>query len=159
MRAASLCRVAARPHVCGRRAVAASSGRRAVAASSGRLAVAASSGRLAVAASSKHEPAARAFASRAEPLGGDVSLAKYGNVYGGREMSAAVAATFDVWHGLVEAVRDGGQVNDASVQRLRAVIADDCEFRPPTYFKPWTGGDETTVLLCCAAEVLVRAVN
>jgi hypothetical protein len=32
-------------------------------------------------------------------------------------------------------------------------VDDECVFKPPTYFSAWRGGDETTLLLGCAAEV------
>ena len=96
-------------------------------------------------------------------------------ILGGEAMDANCQLAFDTWHSCVKDVAAGKAVtiDAASTDRLRAVVADDCvhaplrpvaapalrdvaarpRFRPPTYFKPWTGGDETTVLLSCAAEV------
>lgn len=82
-------------------------------------------------------------------------LAAFGTVLGGAEMDSATENTFVVWHSLVEDVMAGKatSIDAKSMDSLRGVVADDCVFKPPTYFKPWVGGDETTVLLSCAAEV------
>lgn len=79
-------------------------------------------------------------------------LSRHGAVFGGGRMDQATRETFDVWHDLVGAVA-AGRAADVDASRLRTIIADDCTFRPPTYFKPWEGGDEAAVLLGCAAEV------
>jgi hypothetical protein len=77
------------------------------------------------------------------------NLSRHGTVLGGERITPQNRATFEAWHDLVGAVAAGR----AADVELRRIVADECVFRPPTYFKPWTGGDETTVLLACAAEV------
>ena len=84
-------------------------------------------------------------------------LARHGTVFGGANADEATVRTFEAWHELVKsAIAGSGSAEGASeeaVATLRKNIADDCVFRPPTYFKPWEGGDETALLLTCAAEV------
>ena len=80
------------------------------------------------------------------------SNSRHGTVLSGEHITPQNRATFEAWHDLVGAVA-AGRAADVDVAALRVIVADECVFRPPTYFKPWTGGDETTVLLACAAEV------
>ena len=81
-----------------------------------------------------------------------LDLSRYGAVLGGARMDEACARAFDTWHGCVAGAQQevGAPLG---LERLRDVVADDCVFKPPTYYTPWAGGDETTVLLGCAAEV------
>ena len=41
----------------------------------------------------------------------------------------------------------------AGLPLLRPHLHDQCVFKPPTYYAPWVGGDETLLLLTCASEV------
>ena len=79
-------------------------------------------------------------------------LSRHGAVFGGGRMDQATRETFDLWHDLVGAVA-AGRAADVDASRLRTIIADNCTFRPPTYFKPWEGGDEMLVLLGCVGDV------
>ena len=36
---------------------------------------------------------------------------------------------------------------------LKPHVDPACVFKPPTYYKPWTGRDETLLLLSCVSEV------
>ena len=93
---------------------------------------------------------ARRFSAAAATPPADLS--RYGAVLGGARMDEACARAFDTWHGCVAGAKQevGAPL---ALERLRDVVADDCVFKPPTYYTPWAGGDETTVLLACAAEV------
>lgn len=42
---------------------------------------------------------------------------------------------------------------------LREHVAEAAVFRPPTYFKPWTGREELLVLLECAIEVFGKSFS
>ena len=74
-------------------------------------------------------------------------------VFGGRDASPAVRAAFDSWHRAVDAVLVQGTPYDEAMEALKPHVEDACVFRPPTYYKPWTGRDETLLLLGTVAEV------
>ena len=78
-------------------------------------------------------------------------LSKCGFAKRENSTSAGVAAanTLAIWHALVE----DGKVTPQKLDKLRSVVDDECVFKPPTYYSNWKGGDETTLLLGCAAEV------
>ena len=42
---------------------------------------------------------------------------------------------------------------------LKPHMHEECVFKPPTYFTPWTGRDETLLLLSCVSEVSDLALN
>ena len=67
--------------------------------------------------------------------------------------SEAASNTLAVWHSLVE----DGNVTQDKLDRLRKVVDDECVFKPPTYYSAWKGGDETAMLLGCAAEVFGKS--
>jgi hypothetical protein len=74
-------------------------------------------------------------------------------IYGGESSSEAASNTLAVWHSLVE----DGNVTQDKLDRLRKVVDDECVFKPPTYYSAWKGGDETAMLLGCAAEVFGKS--
>ena len=79
---------------------------------------------------------ARRFSAAAATPPADLS--RYGAVLGGARMDEACARAFDTWHGCVAgAQQDAGA--PLAVERLRDVVADDCVFKPPTYYTPWAG--------------------
>ena len=69
---------------------------------------------------------------------------------GGERCTDAAAATFRAWHVAVDDAMKGGV---AGLPLLRPHLHDQCVFRPPTYYAPWVGGDETLLLLTCVSEV------
>ena len=77
------------------------------------------------------------------------SLAQLGAL-GGERCTDAAAATFRAWHAGVDDAMKGGVTG---LPLLRPHLHDQCVFRPPTYYAPWVGGDETLLLLTCASEV------
>eukprot|EP01134_Creolimax_fragrantissima_P004000 CFRG4000T1 len=79
------------------------------------------------------------------------SLKNYGNVLGGANASEESLNTFKIWHGLVDSIQSNDSPQ-ASINKLRPAVADNCVFKPPTYFTPWEGGDNVCILLSCAAE-------
>ena len=91
-------------------------------------------------------PVAVRFAHRC--LSSTRSLAELGAL-GGERCSEPAAATFRAWHAAVDQAMAGGD----PVPLLRPHVHDECVFRPPTYYKAWTGGDETLLLLHCVSEV------
>ena len=76
------------------------------------------------------------------------SLAQLGAL-GGERCTGPAAATFRAWHGAIDVAMKGGDPTPL----LRPHVHDECVFRPPTYFTPWVGGDETLLLLSCVSEV------
>ena len=80
---------------------------------------------------------------------GNAALSDLGDVYGASSASPQALATFRAWHGAIDAGMAGGDARGV----LRPILHDRCVFRPPTYFAPWTGGDEVCVLLEAAGEV------
>lgn len=63
---------------------------------------------------------------------------------GGPRSCPKAMATFDAWHSALENL-------DGTI--LRPFVHDKCVFRPPTYFKPWEGGDEFVLLIDTVAQV------
>ena len=76
------------------------------------------------------------------------SLAQLGAL-GGERCTDPAAATFRAWHGAIKGAMRGGD----PAPLLRPHVHDECVFRPPTYYKPWVGGDETLLLLTCVSGV------
>ena len=74
-------------------------------------------------------------------------------VYGGAEASDAAKATFAMWHRAVDEVLAERLSSEEAMKLLSPHMEEDCIFRPPTYFKPWTGRGETLLLLGTVAEV------
>ena len=74
-------------------------------------------------------------------------------VHGGASAAQPARETFDAWHTAVDAVLHNSAPPDEAMTLLRPHMAPDCTFRPPTYFKPWVGRDETLLLLGTVAEV------
>ena len=70
---------------------------------------------------------------------------------GGAAASAAAQLTFNTWHSAVTAAMSGAP--DEAMAQLRTRMQPECIFRPPTYFKPWAGRDETLLLLTAVSEV------
>lgn len=58
----------------------------------------------------------------------------------------------DAWHEAIAATCHGTSSADA-LTLLKPHVSPDCTFRPPTYFKPWTGREETLMLLGAVSEV------
>ena len=81
------------------------------------------------------------------------SAAERINIYGGTHASPQAKATFAAWHESVDAVLKKGENPDDAMEILKPHMLKDCVFRPPTYYKPWTGRDETLLLLGCVSEV------
>ena len=81
------------------------------------------------------------------------SAAERINIYGGTLASPQAKATFAAWHESVDAVLKKGENPDDAMEILKPHMLKDCVFRPPTYYKPWTGRDETLLLLGCVSEV------
>tara|TARA_B100000795_G_scaffold243371_1_gene207230 strand:- start:250 stop:867 length:618 start_codon:yes stop_codon:yes gene_type:complete len=77
------------------------------------------------------------------------SLAQLGAL-GGERCTDPAAATFRAWHVAVNDAMKGGV---DGLPLLRPHVHDECVFRPPTYYAPWVGGDETLLLLTCVSEV------
>ena len=77
------------------------------------------------------------------------SLAQLGAL-GGERCTDVAAATFRAWHAAIDDAMKGGVTG---LPLLRPHLHDQCVFRPPTYYAPWVGGDETLLLLTCASEV------
>ena len=73
-------------------------------------------------------------------------------VHGGTRASPAAAATFHAWHKCLDAVLYNGQ-SASAMDILKPHMHEECVFKPPTYFTPWTGRDETLLLLSCVSEV------
>ena len=73
------------------------------------------------------------------------------SAFGGAAASAAAQLTFTTWHSAVTAAMSGAP--DEAMAQLRTRMQPECIFRPPTYFKPWTGRDETLLLLSAVSEV------
>ena len=71
------------------------------------------------------------------------SLAQLGAL-GGERCTDPAAATYRAWHVAVDDAMKGGV---AGLPLLRPHVHDECVFRPPTYYAPWVGGDETLLLL------------
>ena len=46
-----------------------------------------------------------------------------------------------------------GRAGEDTLALLRPRMAKDCVFKPPTYYKAWTGRDETLMLLEAVSEV------
>ena len=74
-------------------------------------------------------------------------------VFGGEKASPTCTNTFEAWHSSVNAVMyQGGSVDE--LHRTFAPHVDpQCIFRPPTYFTPWHGRDETLLILGCVSQV------
>jgi len=90
-------------------------------------------------------PSVRYFGTTPQPR----ALSDYGTVYGGSCASDGAIASFAAWHAAVDAAMKGG---DAAAL-LRPVMHTSCVFRPPTYYQPWTGGEECMLLLQAVSEV------
>ena len=75
------------------------------------------------------------------------------NVYGGAAASPAAKATFEAWHSSVNAVLHEGMDSEPAMAILQPHMHEQCVFRPPTYFTPWTGRAETLLLLGAVSEV------
>ena len=74
-----------------------------------------------------------------------------GNEYfGGEKASAASMATFHAWH---SSLRMGIEGTGDPKAVLRPHVSDQCIFKPPTYFKPWVGGDEFVLLMDTVGSV------
>ena len=73
--------------------------------------------------------------------------------FGGHGASPASRATLKAWHNAVDAALSGNGDSDAAMKALGAHMEPACIFRPPTYFKPWTGRDEVLCLLQSVSEV------
>mmetsp|Transcript_1342 Transcript_1342/g.2656 ORF Transcript_1342/g.2656 Transcript_1342/m.2656 type:complete len:185 (-) Transcript_1342:49-603(-) len=89
--------------------------------------------------------ARRVSASRAHTT---ASLAQLGAL-GGERCADPAAATFCAWHGAIDEAMRGGD----PAPLLRPHMHEECIFRPPTYYTPWVGADETLLLLTCVSEV------
>ena len=76
-----------------------------------------------------------------------------GAYFGGERASPAVLATFDAWHSAVGTVMAGTADTSDAMRRLHPHVDPQCVFRPPTYYKPWRGRDETLLLLGTVSEV------
>ena len=74
-------------------------------------------------------------------------------IFGGQNASPACKETFDAWHSSVNAVLYEGGSAEALHAAFAPHMAPDCVFRPPTYFTPWKGRDETLLILACVSEV------
>ena len=74
-------------------------------------------------------------------------------VYGGKQSSPAAAATFAAWHECLDGVLYGGMDSSQAMEVLKPHMDEQCVFRPPTYFAPWKGREETLLLLSCVSEV------
>ena len=96
--------------------------------------------RLLSSATRRHLSTSSASASVVPRLFGGMPLTSGG----GPETCEKAMATFEAWHRALETM-DG--------TLLRPHVHDACEFRPPTYFKPWEGGDEFVMLIDTVAKV------
>lgn len=74
-------------------------------------------------------------------------------VYGGKQASPAAAATFAAWHECLDGVLYNGMDSSKAMEVLKPHMDEECVFKPPTYFAPWTGRDEALLLLSCVSEV------
>ena len=74
-------------------------------------------------------------------------------VFGGANASPAAKATFDAWHQAADSVMHGGVGVEPAMAMLIPHVHDECIFRPPTYYKPWVGRNETLTILGCVSEV------
>ena len=72
-------------------------------------------------------------------------------VLGGGAASPAAAETFKAWHAALSHSLAGD--SSAGMNLVRPHMHSACVFRPPTYFKPWVGRDETLCVLGAVAEV------
>ena len=75
------------------------------------------------------------------------------NVFGGGDAAPAAAAAFAKWHSAVDLVLHGEADTAEAMASLRPHMDPQCVFRPPTYYKPWHGRDETLLLLGTVGEV------
>ena len=75
------------------------------------------------------------------------------SVYGGSGASDAVRTTFATWHRAVDNILHDRSTTEEAMRLLSPHMEPACIFRPPTYFKPWTGRDETLLLLGTVSEV------
>ena len=66
-------------------------------------------------------------------------------ILGGAAATDPAAATFRAWHTALEQGLSGR--SDDGMAVLRPHVSDTCVFKPPTYFKPWVGGDEFCMLM------------
>ena len=99
----------------------------------------------------------RAFPSQralCTPTGFGVALQKGQDpiVLGGSAASPAAAETFEAWHKALKCSLHGGDYA-SGMRLLKPRMHTACVFRPPTYFKPWVGRDETLCLLGAVSEV------
>jgi hypothetical protein len=75
------------------------------------------------------------------------------DVFGGAAASPECRETFAAWHRAVDTMLQGSPKPGEAVQLLRPHMDEKCIFRPPTYYKPWVGRDETLLLLGAVSEV------
>jgi len=73
-------------------------------------------------------------------------------VLGGGAATPAAAETFKAWHAALDHSLAGGD-SSAGMNLVRPRMHSACVFRPPTYFSPWVGRDETLCLLGAVSEV------
>ena len=97
--------------------------------------------------------AATTLSAATRRLGAASSRRYSGTVYGGESSSPACRATFDAWHESVSAVMSGRATAESLRDSFGAHVHPACMFRPPTYYAPWEGRDETLLLLGCVSEV------
>lgn len=64
----------------------------------------------------------------------------------------AAAETFKAWHAALDHCLTQGD-SAAGMRLLRPRVHSGCVFRPPTYFQPWVGREETLCLLGAVSEV------
>ena len=87
------------------------------------------------------------------------SSADAGLIFGGERASDAHRATFRAWHDAVAGVLHGTMATEPAMDLLKPHMDPDCIFRPPTYFKPWQGRDETLLLLGTVGEVFGQSFS